>query len=283
MADQLEDLCKTFPTCDICENFELLPESPRCPHRSPLHFPVDLYCFTADTLQISSDILVKGSHCLTDPHATVGISQSSMKSKLIQDCMWNGSNSDSSWDFKDLATNTLNADDLYQTPCSAPSPVEYVQQYVSSDFVDPSMIFPHLINLSHQELCGSHTLSDSKEKIDEVTFEKPHMGLPQVTDKAPPKRIKPKAVKSQSAVLTHNELEKIRRHDLNTRFRLLKEEVPELKGKKPASKLTVLLKAREYVCRLTQEQSCLLVELTKQQKRKQKLRNYLELHGCMQH
>lgn len=152
------------PTHDIWKKFELLPTPPLSPSRSPRHSPVDFdsfsgdYCSVADTLQIVSDILDEDS-CATAPLATVEISLSSLKSKLIQDCMWNGSNYENSLDFKVLAT--LNTEDLYETPCSTPPPVEYV----SSECVDPSTVFPYPINESHQNLCSSHTSSDSGKRL----------------------------------------------------------------------------------------------------------------------
>jgi len=161
---ETEGYSTPVPTHDIWKKFELLPTPPRSPSRSPRHSPVDFgsfigdqsdHCSVADTLQIVSDILDEDS-CSTAPLATVEISLSSLKSKLIQDCMWNGSNYENSLDFKALAA-TLNTEDLYETPCSTPPPVEYV----SSECVDPSTVFPYPINESHQNLCGSHTSSDS--------------------------------------------------------------------------------------------------------------------------
>ena len=194
MAVQVESLCKPFalendpeatyffhlekdeveaegystpvPTHDIWKKFELLPTPPRSPSRSPRNSPVDFgsitgdFCSVADTLQIVSDILDEDS-CSATPLATVEISLSSLKSKLIQDCMWNGSNYENSLDFKALAAATLNAEDLYETPCSTPPPVEYV----SSDCVDPSTVFPYPVNESHQNLCSSHTSSDSGKEL----------------------------------------------------------------------------------------------------------------------
>lgn len=153
---ELEGYSTPVPTHDIWKKFELLPTPPRSPSRSPRNSPVDFDCCSvADTLQIVSDILDEDS-CATAPLATVEISLSSLKSKLIQDCMWNGSNYEKSLEFKVLAT-TLNTEDLYETPCSTPPPVEYV----SSDCVDPSTVFPYPVNESHQTLCASHTSSDS--------------------------------------------------------------------------------------------------------------------------
>ena len=194
MAVQVESLCKPFalendpnatyffhlekdevgnegystpvPTHDIWKKFELLPTPPRSPSRSPRHSPVVFdsfggdYCSVADTLQIVSDILDEDS-CSSTPLATVEISLSSLKSKLIQDCMWNGSNYENSLELKGLTTATLNTEDLYETPCSTPPPVEYV----SSECVDPSTVFPYPINEAHQNLCGSHQTSSDSGKL----------------------------------------------------------------------------------------------------------------------
>lgn len=141
-----------LPTNDIWKKFELLPTPPRSPSRSPPHSPVNF----ADKLQIVSDILDEDS-CSTAPLATVEISLSSLKSKLIQDCMWNGSNFESTLEVLAATLNIEDLRDLYDTPCSTPPPVEYV----SSDCVDPATVFPYPINESHQNLCGSHTSSDS--------------------------------------------------------------------------------------------------------------------------
>lgn len=330
MAVQVESLCKPFalendpdatyffhsekddvgsegystpvPTHDIWKKFELLPTPPRSPSRSPPHSPVDFdsfqgdYCSVADTLQIVSDILDEDS-CSPAPLATVEISLNSLKSKLIQDCMWNGSNYESTLDFKVLAA-TLNTEDLYETPCSTPPPVEYV----SSDCVDPATVFPYPINESHQNLCGSHTLSDSEEEIDVVTIEKPkRKRLPQVTDEPPAKRIKPVAMKPKAALsaasptkesrkdlkrqnsstsdeegdiskrATHNVLERKRRNDLKTSFHILREEVPEIKDNERAPKGTILRKAKDYVDKLNKDETRLLAELAKERRRNEEL------------
>lgn len=294
---ELESYSTPVPTHDIWKKFELLPTPPRSPSRSPRNSPVDFDCCSvADTLQIVSDILDEDS-CATAPLATVEISLSSLKSKLIQDCMWNGSNYEKSLEFKVLAT-TLNTEDLYETPCSTPPPVEYV----SSDCVDPSTVFPYPVNESHQTLCASHTSSDSEEEIDVVTIEKPkRKRLPQVTDEPPAKRIKPVAVKPKAIMssssptkeskkdlkrqvsttsdddgetskrATHNVLERKRRNDLKTSFHVLREEVPELKDNERAPKVTILRKAKDCVDKLKKDETRLLAELAKERQRNEEL------------
>ena len=144
----------TVPTHDIWKKFELLPTPPRSPSRSPRSSPVDF----ADTLQSVSDNL---DNCSVAPLTTVENSLSCLKSKLIQDCMWNASNynerSSESMKFPTAPNNEL----LYETPCSTPPPVEYV----SSECVDPSTVFPYPVNETHQNLCVSHSSSDSGEGI----------------------------------------------------------------------------------------------------------------------
>ena len=176
---ETEGYSTPVPTHDIWKKFELLPTPPRSPSRSPSprNSPVDFgsitehCCSVADTLQIVSDILDEDS-CSTAPLATVEISLSSLKSKLIQDCMWNGSNYENSLDFKVLAA-TLNTEDLYETPCSTPPPVEYV----SSDCVDPSTVFPYPVNESHQNLCSSHTSSDSGKELTDSSYANGHIRI----------------------------------------------------------------------------------------------------------
>ena len=144
----------TVPTHDIWKKFELLPTPPRSPSRSPRSSPIDF----ADTLQSVSDNL---DNCSVAPLTTVENSLSCLKSKLIQDCMWNASNynerSSESMKFTTAPNNEL----LYETPCSTPPPVEYV----SSECVDPSTVFPYPVNETHQNLCVSHSSSDSGEGI----------------------------------------------------------------------------------------------------------------------
>lgn len=332
MAVQVESLCKSFalendpdasyflihsekdehgnegysspvPSHDIWKKFELLPTPPRSPSRSPPHTPVsfhsyeDEYCSVADTLQIVSDILDEDS-CSPAPSATVEISLNSLKSKLIQDCMWNGSNYESALDVKVLAAS-LNTDDLpFETPCATPPPVEYV----SSDCVDPSTVFPYPINESHQNLCGSHNSSDSEEEIDVVTIEKPkRKRLPQVTDEPPAKRIKPVAMKPKAVVpasspskenkkdfkrqnsstsdeegdlskrATHNVLERKRRNDLKTSFHILREEVPDIKDNERSPKVTILRKAKDYVDKLKKDEMRLQAELAKERRKNEDL------------
>lgn len=145
------DSVRFVPTMDIWKKFELLPTPPRSPSRnSDSPVPIDS-SVVADALQIVSDILDE------DDTPTQGQSDKnscSLRSKLIQDCMWNSH----SYESLELELKALTCpEDLYETPCSTPPPVEYV----SSDCVDPSTVFPYPIN-DTQSICSSHT-SDSGE------------------------------------------------------------------------------------------------------------------------
>lgn len=142
-----DSLHSTVPTMDIWKKFELLPTPPRSPSRSsdspvPIHSSV-----VADTLQIVSEILDEDDA----PPQVQSEKNCSLRSKLIQDCMWS-----LAYDSFDLKVLTC-PEDLYETPCSTPPPVEYV----STDCVDPATVFPYPIN-DTQSLCSSHT-SDSGE------------------------------------------------------------------------------------------------------------------------
>lgn len=286
------------PTHDIWKKFELLPTPPRSPSRSPRHSPVGF----ADTLQIVSENL---DNCSAAHLATVEISLSSLKSKLIQDCMWNASNYEKkSSELRVMPTP--NAEDLFETPCSTPPPVEYV----SSDCVDPSTVFPYPVNESHQNLCVTHSSSDSEEEIDVVSIEKPKRKRPpQVTDEPPTKRLKPVAVRPKAVVsaqspskeskkdlkrqnsttsdedgetskrATHNVLERKRRNDLKTSFHVLREEVPELKDNERAAKVTILRKAKDCVDKLKKDETRLLAELNKEQRRNEELLDRLYALG----
>lgn len=57
-----------------------------------------------------------------------------LRSKLIQDCMWNGLKSDDG-----IGTCS---EQIYETPCATPPPLDYC----SSDCVDPTTVFPYPLN-----------------------------------------------------------------------------------------------------------------------------------------
>ena len=61
-----------------------------------------------------------------------------LRSKLIQDCMWNGLKSDDG-----LGPHS---EAIYETPCSTPPPLDYS----STDCVDPTTVFPYPLNENGQ-------------------------------------------------------------------------------------------------------------------------------------
>lgn len=146
----------TVPTFDIWKKFELLPTPPRSPLRSeqdsPIAFDLDSDLDSVvDALEIVTEIILDDSGPATPLVAVSESATRSLKSKLIQDCMWNGS----SYETVDLKVPV--DVDYYDTPCSSPPPVEYV----SSECVDPSTVFPYPIN--DTQICGSQQGSDSGE------------------------------------------------------------------------------------------------------------------------
>lgn len=280
----------TVPNLDIWKKFELIPTPPRSPSRceSPEPEPTSV----ADTLQIVSEILDDTS---SNPAliAPAEIITSSLKSKLIQDCMWNCSNFES-LDFKVLQP----IDECYETPCSTPPPVEYD----SSDCVDPAAVFPYPINDTTPSLGSSG--SDSEEEIDVVTIEKPkkkNVNTASAPNQPPVKRLKPSLVRQKSTNssqnsgkstkragrqtseeeeeeedieskrATHNVLERKRRNDLKFSFHTLRDELPDVKENERAPKVVILRQGAEYIEKLKAEEIKLAAELEKVKKRNQEL------------
>jgi hypothetical protein len=150
-----ENYSSTVPTMDIWKKFELLPTPPRSPSRTTCASPIHITdsSSVADTLQIVSEILDDDeSPPQVQPDKNSCTNSLNLKSKLIQDCMWNSLAYDS-LDLKLLSC----PEDLYETPCSTPPPVEYV----SSDCVDPATVIPYPMN-DTQSFCSSQS-SDSGE------------------------------------------------------------------------------------------------------------------------
>jgi len=289
------------PTMDIWKKFELLPTPPRSPSRSDCESPVHIdSSLVADALQIVSEILDEDDTPGQLSQGQPDKNWTSLRSKLIQDCMWNS-----------LAYETLgldlkvltSPDDLYETPCSTPPPVEYV----SSDCVDPATVFPYTIN-DTQSLCSSHT-SDSEEEIDVVTIEKPKRRLSTSSDRSdeppPVKRHKPVASRSksysaqkkakeakrhissgsdeengESKRAVHNVLERKRRNDLKTSFHQLRAEVPELEDNERSPKVVILRKAKDYVEQLKADEAKLQKELDRENKKQKELKNKLTALRC---
>jgi len=291
------------PTMDIWKKFELLPTPPRSPSRSGCESPVPIdSSLVADALQIVSEILDEDD---TQAQLTQGQSDknsTSLRSNLIQDCMWNSQVCETlGLDLKVLTCP--DTEDFYETPCSTPPPVEYV----SSDCVDPATVFPYTIN-DTQSLCSSHT-SDSEEEIDVVTIEKPKRRLStssDLSDEPPPaKRHRPVVSRSKSYSTqkkaketkrqissgsdeencdnkraVHNVLERKRRNDLKTSFHQLRAEVPELEDNERSPKVVILRKAKDYVEQLKADEARLQKELDKENKKHKELKNKLTTLRC---
>ena len=121
----------------IWKKFELVPTPPLSPSGQTASNGASCLKFStssaADTLQSVSDVLD------IDNSRTMPLfsdnSCLNLKSKLIQDCMW-GSHS------SDKAQRVRFIENIYDTPCSTPPPLDYV----SADCVDPSSVFPYPIN-----------------------------------------------------------------------------------------------------------------------------------------
>jgi len=290
----------TVPNLDIWKKFELLPTPPRTPARceSPEPQPTSV----ADTLQIVSEILddTCSNPALIAPSEII---TTSLKSKLIQDCMWNCSN------FETLEFKVLQPiiDECYETPCSTPPPVEYD----SSDCVDPAAVFPYPINDTTPNLGSSG--SDSEEEIDVVTIEKPKKkNVNTATSQPPAKRLKPSFVRQKSTNsthssgkstkraagrqtsddeeeeedieskrATHNVLERKRRNDLKFSFHTLRDELPDVKENERAPKVVILRQGADYIEKLKAEEIKLAAELEKVKKRNQELlEKYSRLSQC---
>jgi len=276
----------TVPTSDIWKKFELrLLTPPRSPSRCESPKPSELTS-VADTLQIVSEIL---DDTCTSPTvlAPVEVNGGNLKSKLIQDCMWNCSNFET-LDFK------VPIEECYETPCSTPPPVEYD----SSDCVDPAAVFPYPINDTTTSIAS--TGSDSEEEIDVVTIEKPRRKN-QSVNQPPAKRLRPTLTRQKSTSpsdnsskqtkrsgrqssgeedevedleskrATHNVLERKRRNDLKFSFHTLRSELPEVQENERAPKVVILRQGADYIKKLKTEEVKLLAELDKLRKRNQEL------------
>ena len=155
-----EHFVSTVPAFDIWKKFEFefIPTPPLSPSRSEPDYssPFDEQDLeaVADTLEMLTEVANDSCQATAALVAMSesGISTRSLKSKLIQDCMWNGASYELSGDFGSPSV----VEACYETPCSTPPPVEYV----SSDCVDPSAVFPYPIN-DTQIGCGSQQSSDS--------------------------------------------------------------------------------------------------------------------------
>ncbi|XP_013410679.1 transcriptional regulator Myc-A [Lingula anatina] len=178
------------PSEDIWKKFELLPTPPRSPRRDrePPNITIPSDINTTECLYKVSElldddfltqtqiILFPGSteqgsesQCHCPPPAKedtsarcLGLCCTNLKSKLIQDCMWSGSQDQ----------KVEKCEPSLKTPATAPS----VDINASTDCVDPTAVFPYPINdnrRSKTHHLGTETPSDSEEEIDVVTVQVP--------------------------------------------------------------------------------------------------------------
>ncbi len=123
------------PGEDEWRRLGLPPTPPRSPTKS-LGEVTENRSTVAERLQLVFESLddVSGvSDCLPN------FDSLSLRSKLIQDCMWNGTVSG-----REKCVAYI--ENIYDTPCSTPPPLDYS----SSDCVDPTSVFPYPLNENRQ-------------------------------------------------------------------------------------------------------------------------------------
>ena len=135
------------PSEDIWKKFELLPTPPRSPRREPLDtIPESLESSIADIFEgfpLNQTVLF--------PELD-GVNPS-LKSKLIQDCMWSGNNLNE--DIKKCEKSSESG---------ASNSASSLDINVSTECVDPAAVFPYPISESRQvqkHSLGTETPSDS--------------------------------------------------------------------------------------------------------------------------
>ena len=74
----------------------------------------------------------------------------------------------------------------------------------------------------------------------------------------------------------HNVLERKRRNDLKSSFMRLREVIPELLNQERAAKVVILKKATDYIYQLQQEDTSLLVDLSHQKRKQERLKNHIK-------
>ncbi|XP_012554248.1 myc proto-oncogene protein 2 isoform X1 [Hydra vulgaris] len=221
--------------------------------------------------------------------------------KLISDCMWSGvlpdlSKIQSKEKFMCTRKLTLDAEDLYPSPC--PSPLSNMNSSTSvpdcpstSECVDPTAVFPLT---SNNEFLFCPT--DTDEEIDVVTIDSKPINIVglkrqsstsivytkiQTTSvlkrtRSSPAKLRSDRLMRKSALIddldptsrraSHNVLERKRRIDLKRSFEKLRECVPNLEREEKAPKVVVLKKALMYILALKTEEK----ELTEQKRTLQK-------------
>lgn len=284
------------PGDDVWKKFGLPPTPPRSPTKSLGEINQNRST-VAERLQLVSESLDDEGSDISDciPH----FDSLSLRSKLIQDCMWNGTVSE-----RDKTVTYIER--IYDTPCSTPPPLDYS----SSDCVDPTSVFPYHTNENSQS-----QPEDTDEEIDVVSIDKPDLkrklsepilkecddetkllkrtkSLPNRTGNRFSKRTFDDSSSDTSTKSTrgggsnsgssssngnassngngedsdsdrrasHNVLERKRRNDLKSSFHTLRNYVPSLTSQEKAAKVVILKKATDYINELRVEEDELSVE-----------------------
>ncbi|XP_041357316.1 myc protein-like [Gigantopelta aegis] len=139
-----------MPSEDIWKKFELLPTPPRSPRRDGI---LDEFSDIADFFVNDSSLKLPNL-----PFPETPPLNSSLCSKLIQDCMWSGSHTLSSCS----STEKLGS-------VTAPTSGDSLDLSNTSDCVDPAAVFPYPISDTQIHNLGTETPSDSEEEIDVVS------------------------------------------------------------------------------------------------------------------
>ncbi|XP_072015937.1 myc protein-like [Amphiura filiformis] len=177
------------PSEDIWKKFELFPTPPLSPIHSasgsPPSSPPPLISrgpSTPERLQrVSECLLEEDAHWLSQPISypvatvipTSQSSTSSLKSNLIQDCMWSGLAAEERKKLLKIEKKTNSDSEKKLVRCSSPPPLVPVSSdySVTSDCVDPAAVFPYPLSETKLDIysSGACTPSDSEEEIDVVT------------------------------------------------------------------------------------------------------------------
>eukprot|EP00794_Sanderia_malayensis_P004734 gene4734-5357_t len=124
------------PGEDVWRKLGFPPTPPRSPTKSFGEITQN-HSTIAERLQLVFESL---DDCFGHVDSLPNLDSLSLRSKLIQDCMWNGIVSE-----REKCLTFIES--IYDTPCSTPPPLDYS----SSDCVDPSSVFPYPLNESKQQ------------------------------------------------------------------------------------------------------------------------------------
>ncbi len=172
------------PSEDIWKKFELFPTPPLSPihssSRSPPSSPPPLISRgppTPERLQkVSECLLEEDSHWLSQPISypttTTAMpcsspsTSSSLKSNLIQDCMWSGLAAEERKKLLKLEKKTIcdsESPRKRNERCSSPPPLVPVSSdySVASDCVDPASVFPYPLSETKLDIYSSGTCTPS--------------------------------------------------------------------------------------------------------------------------